>query len=185
MMVFQLADLSVKFRAIRLPSALSTMTTMKSVPLFLAAQILSFCVSTTQAADSQSVPPHADIASVQKTIIAIENSILDRWDSGDPMGFVDVSADDVTYFGPEMGRRIDGKKAFRDRLTPLIGKIHNPPRRMENPMVRVFGEIALLTFVDVYDFPNSKSIWNVTEVYRLEGNEWKLIHSQWSEAKEQ
>lgn len=184
-MVFQLADLSVKFRAIRLPSVLSTMTTMKSVPLFLAAQILSFCVSTTQAADSQSVPPHADIASVQKTIIAIENSILDRWDSGDPMGFVDVSADDVTYFGPEMGRRIDGKKAFRDRLTPLIGKIHNPPRRMENPMVRVFGEIALLTFVDVYDFPNSKSIWNVTEVYRLEGNEWKLIHSQWSEAKEQ
>jgi ketosteroid isomerase-like protein len=137
-----------------------------------------------------SATPHAenrplDISAAQQTVLARENAILDRWDNGDPMGFIDVAADDVTYFGPELGRRVDGKTAFRERLLPIVGKIHNPPRRMEAPMVRVYGEIAILTFVDVYDFPTAKSIWNVTEVYRLTDGEWKLIHSQWAEAKRQ
>ena len=113
------------------------------------------------------------------------NAVLDRWDNGDPMGFIDVSAEDVTYFGPEKPRRIDGRERFRQLLAPIVGHIHNPPRRMVEPMVRIRGDIALVTFVAVYDQLSSGGKWNVTEVYRHEGADWKLIHSHWAEAKGQ
>jgi hypothetical protein len=75
------------------------------------------------------------------------------------MGFIGVSAEDVAYFGPE--------RAWR----------------MVNPMVRVYGGIAMLTFVDVYDQLTTSGNWNVTEVYRLIEGDSKLIHSRWAEAR--
>src|SRR5207237_2413765 len=39
-------------------------------------------------------------ASVADTIIALERAALDRWGRGDPQGYIDTFAADITYFDP-------------------------------------------------------------------------------------
>jgi hypothetical protein len=41
-------------------------------------------------------------------IIALERAALDRWGAGDPSGYLEISAADVTYFDPFLERRVDG-----------------------------------------------------------------------------
>jgi hypothetical protein len=41
-------------------------------------------------------------------IIAMECEALDRWGKGDPRGFTEISAAEVTYYNPYTERRLDG-----------------------------------------------------------------------------
>jgi hypothetical protein len=42
------------------------------------------------------------------TIVALERGALDRWGRGDPQGYLDLYAREVTYFDPMREKRIDG-----------------------------------------------------------------------------
>ena len=75
----------------------------------------------------------------------MERSALDRWGKGDPWGFTEISADEVTYFDPATQRRLDGLEALRDFYAALEGKI-NIRYEMINPRVQVQGDTAVLTF---------------------------------------
>ena len=46
-------------------------------------------------------------------IIALERAALDRWGAGDPSGYLEISAPDVTYFDPFLERRLDGWRRWR------------------------------------------------------------------------
>jgi hypothetical protein len=128
--------------------------------------------------------PDAGDAEIRRLLLAREEAVLDRWDKGDPMGFVGNADESITYFDPGLEYRLDGLKAFSDYLSPARGKIRNPPRKIVAPEVRVFGETALVTYTDEYDFGDRRSLWHVTELYRRTSNGgWKLIHSHWSESK--
>jgi hypothetical protein len=121
---------------------------------------------------------------VGRILMAREEAVLDRWDNGDPTGFVANADESISYFDPSLEYRLDGLQAFSDYLSPLKGKIHNPPRKIVSPEVRVFGETALVTYTDEYAFDGRRSLWHVTEVYgRMKNGNWKLIHSHWSESK--
>jgi hypothetical protein len=37
---------------------------------------------------------------VQKTIIGLEKAALERWNHGDPSGYLELYAPDVVYFDP-------------------------------------------------------------------------------------
>ena len=121
--------------------------------------------------------------SIKILILAKENATLDRWYNGDPMGFIDNSWEDVTYFDPSLKARIDSIGAFKNLLTPIIGMIHIPAHKMEKPLVQVFGDIAILTFTDVFTIGENTARWHATEIYQRRGNDWKLIHSHWTESK--
>ena len=58
-------------------------------------------------------------ADVTATIIAVERATLDRWGKGDPQGFLEVYAPDVTYFDPFQDKRIDGHDAMTKLLLPF------------------------------------------------------------------
>jgi len=124
-----------------------------------------------------------NIDSVKSLILTKENATLHRWYNGDPMGFIDNSWDDVTYFDPSLKSRIDSIDAFKKLLTPIIGLVHIPTHRFDKPLVQVFGEIAILTFTDVFALDKDSSRWNVTEIYQCREKDWKLIHSHWTESK--
>jgi hypothetical protein len=122
-----------------------------------------------------------NVESIKSIILAKENATLDRWYNGDPMGFSDNSWEDVTYFDPSLTRRVDSIDAFREFLTPIIGKVHIPSHKFDKPLVRVFGDIAILTFTDVFIVEKDTVRWHATEIYQQRNNDWKLIHSHWTQ----
>jgi uncharacterized protein (TIGR02246 family) len=122
-------------------------------------------------------------------IIALERGALDRWGKGDPQGFLDLMAEDETYFDPMTDKRIDGREALRAYMAPFANKISIERVEIINSQVRRQGDIAVLTF-NLADYgaqfdggPKSTSRWNSTEVYQRIDGKWKIVHSHWSYTK--
>ena len=123
-------------------------------------------------------------------IIAMECAALDRWGKGDPWGFTEISADEVTYFDTGTERRVDGLTALKQLYTPREGKKKIERYDMINPKVQIHGSSAVLTFnlidhVPAGDGLTKEVLWNSTEVYCKLAGEWKIIHTHWSHTASQ
>ena len=62
-------------------------------------------------------------ADISATIIALEKAALDKWNQGDPGGYLDISADDVSYFDPFTEQRLDGLEALKKYYEPIKGQV--------------------------------------------------------------
>ncbi len=126
---------------------------------------------------------------VDEEIIALERGALERWGKGDPQGFVEIMADEETYFDPMTAKRVDGLDALRRYVAPFAGKISIERVEMVDPKVQRFGDAALLTF-NLVDYgaqlaggPKSTARWNSSELYKKIDGRWKIVHSHWSYTK--
>lgn len=130
---------------------------------------------------SLSKSTHADIA---KAIIALETEALERWNHGDPGGYLDISDEDVTYFDPFTEERLNGRETLRQYYEPIIGQIHVSKYEMPNPMVIATSHMAVLTF-NLHSYQGAEvHKWNCTEVYRLDHkDQWKIVQTHWSKVK--
>jgi ketosteroid isomerase-like protein len=123
---------------------------------------------------------------VMDTILKIEDSAMEEWRKGNPMRWIEISADDVLYIDPGLAAPIVGKEAYLQYLEPLKGKIFYDASEYVEPRVVVYGNMAVLTYNyhSLAKDQNGKlqrtSFWNTTEVYRQIGDEWKIIHTHWS-----
>jgi ketosteroid isomerase-like protein len=118
-------------------------------------------------------------------VIALERAALDRWGKGDPKGFLETYAPEITYFDTGTERRIDGHGAMTDYLRPFTGKIKIPRYEMIGAKVQRHGDVAVLTYNLRSEAvqPDGKQVtvrWNSTAVYARIGRRWKSIHSHWS-----
>jgi len=133
--------------------------------------------------------PQNDTATVKIEIIALERAALERWGKGDPQGYLELMAPDVTYFDPALEKRLDGLAAVKAYIIPFTGKIRIDSYEIVNPQVQRDGDVAVLTFnlIDSLKRPDrtEKIRWNSTEVYRRIEENWKIIHSHWSYIKPQ
>ncbi len=122
-------------------------------------------------------------------IIALERAALDRWGKGDPQGYLELMAEEMTYFDPTQESRVDGLQAMKDFIIPLTGKIKVDRYEMIKPHVQRDGNMAVLTYnlistVTPPDRPGPLNVrWNSTEVYRRIDGNWKIVHSHWSYIK--
>jgi hypothetical protein len=121
----------------------------------------------------------------EQMIIALEKSALRRWISGDPSGFIEISAPEVTYQDPFIERRIDGLEALKAYYEPIKGKVRADDFELLNPLVQVHGDMAALTFNYVswnHDQTGARreTRWNCTEVYARIGEKWRIVHTHWS-----
>lgn len=115
------------------------------------------------------------------TIIALEQAALDRWCTGDPSGFLEISAPDVVYFDPFLGARLDGLPALREYYESLRGTVSASRWEMKNPSVQLLDPAAVLTFDFASWGGNEDALrWHCTEVYRLSGERWEIIQTHWS-----
>ena len=142
-------------------------------PLLVFATAVALC----HAAGAQEFQP--------ETIIALERAALDRWGNGDPEGYLEIFADDVTYFDPTTQRRVDGIGAMRALSTPIKGLVKLTRYEIQNPDVYRRGDLAVLSFnLVTYGLrANGETVtsrWNTTEVYGLIGGKWKIVHSHFS-----
>jgi uncharacterized protein (TIGR02246 family) len=119
-------------------------------------------------------------------ILTLERAALDRWGAGDPGGYLDVYAEDVTYFDPVTAARIDGLEAMREYYRPWTGKIRVDRYEMLNSRVAVTGDMAVLTYnlinfvSDAVGAERLLNRWNSTAVYRRRDAVWRIVHSHWS-----
>jgi len=124
-----------------------------------------------------------------ETLVDLERGALERWGRGDPQGYLDIMASDLTYFDPMTAKRIDGQDALKQYFAPFTGKIKIEKIEMNDPKVQRSGDLAVLTF-NLVDYgaqmdggPKTTARWNATEVFQRLNGSWKIIHSHWSYVK--
>lgn len=126
----------------------------------------------------------AEDREISEKIIALEKAALERWMNGDVYGYLELYADDVTYFDPMLEKRLDGLNELTKLYEPWQGKIKASNYEVIAPEVQADKSMAVLTFNLVSSVGETTYKWNCTEVYRKEkGGEWKIIHSHWSSTK--
>jgi ketosteroid isomerase-like protein len=117
-------------------------------------------------------------------VIALERSALDEWSQGNTLGYIDISADDVTWFNftPGQQLRSEGLEAVTNFLAPLAEGIPLHTYELVDPKVQVYGDTAILTFhwrastTDGEDMPR----WKATSVYHWNAGTWRMVHAHWS-----
>ncbi len=123
----------------------------------------------------------------ESAILAQERRALDRWAQGHPLGYVDIDADDVTYFDDIAAqRRIDGIAALRDYFASLEGKIPAHRYELVDPKVQIYGDTGILTLRYEPSTTDGEPLtpWKATSVYRRTAGEWRIVHAHWSMVKE-
>lgn len=113
-------------------------------------------------------------------ILSLERDALERWSQGDPDGFLDLSAADVSYFDPFNPGRLDGLAALSSLYEEIRGRIHIERFEMIAPRVQIAGEVAVLTYRFDSHGSEGSMHWNTTEVYRRSPDGWKIIHTHWA-----
>ena len=124
-----------------------------------------------------------ETATAAKDILALERAALDRWGKGDPDGFLEINAEDVSYFDPFLEQRLDGLRNLTDWYGEIRGKIKIDRDEIIEPRVQMIGDAAILTYRFVSQGSEGIARWNATEVYQRFGAQWKIVHSHWSFTK--
>ena len=123
---------------------------------------------------------------IMDKILKLEDSAMEEWRKGNPMRWVEISADGIIYIDPALTAPIVGKEAYFQYLEPLKGKIFYDASEYVKPLVALYGDTAVLTYNyhSLSKGPEGQrqrtSFWNTTEIYRLIDGEWKIIHTHWS-----
>lgn len=141
-------------------------------PLILFLLVMTFNSAYSQESDS-----------ISKVIIKIEKTALERWNTGDPSGFLEISAKDVVYFDPFTEQRLDGLEKLTKLYNSLRGQIKVEKYDMINPNVQAVKNMAVLTYNLISVSGDSIQKWNCTEVYRIDHKKWKIIQTHWSLTK--
>jgi uncharacterized protein (TIGR02246 family) len=123
---------------------------------------------------------------MEETILSLEKQAMERWRNGDPSGFVEISAEDITYVDPGLTKPILGLEEFEAYMKSLEGKIHYQGSEFIDPRIVVAGDAAVLS----YNYRSSvmapegtiigQTPWNATEVYFRREAQWRIVHTHWS-----
>jgi ketosteroid isomerase-like protein len=118
---------------------------------------------------------------IPEVILSLESAALERWGKGDPGGFLAITAPDVVYFDPYIGKRIDGRAALEEYYRAIWGKVFFDRFELLDPCVQVEGDLAVLTFNYVSYRAGVPDRWNCTEVFRRDGQgTWSIVQTHWS-----
>lgn len=124
---------------------------------------------------------------VEETVIAFENDALDQYAQGNPLGFSQHVADDITYVDDNGAyTRIEGIEAFNNYLNSLVGIIPQHQYKMVDPLVQVYGDVAILTYqwhskIDTI----SGQPWKASSIYHFNDSTWQMVHAHWSPMTEE
>lgn len=120
---------------------------------------------------------HENIAT---KIIALETAALEKWNKGNPSGYLELYSPDFTYFDPFLEKRLDGFDKIEALYEEMRGKVRVDKYEIIEPVVQATDEMAVLTYNLISYTEEGVYKWNCTEVYKLVANEWKIIHNHWS-----
>ena len=126
---------------------------------------------------------------MNETVLSLEKAAIERWRSGDPWGWAEISAEEIIYMDPGLTKPIAGLEEYKAYLKQFEGKINYQGSEFIDPKVVVVGDMAVLT----YNYRStittlgvtgiSQTLWNTTEVYFRLGGQWRIVHTHWSYVK--
>ncbi|MGA2490181.1 MAG: nuclear transport factor 2 family protein [Anaerolineales bacterium] len=126
---------------------------------------------------------------MEEIILSLEKGAMERWRNGDPWGWAEISAEEVTYVDPGLTKPIDSLEEYKAYLKQLEGNIHYQGSEFIDPKVVVVGDAAVLS----YNYRSSiltpegtiisQTPWNATEVYFRMDGQWRIVHTHWSYVK--
>lgn len=127
-----------------------------------------------------------DKQKVFDTLLAQDKAAFERWYQGDPFAYLDIMADEVTYFSPFANSILDGKSTVYAAIAPAEGQIHSPGFAVIDPKIQLGENIAVLTFIlsELDEGGVQTAGWKVTEVCRQVGDNWRIIHLHYSAVAE-
>ena len=124
-----------------------------------------------------------DKRSISETIIALEKEAMQAWIKGDPTPFLELYSKDFSYFDPDQQLRLDGFDKIKELYESMRGTVLMDNFEMINPLVQLSDSMAVLSYnLNIY---LGEMLWevNFTSVYRLENDQWKVIHCHVSQTK--
>lgn len=125
-----------------------------------------------------------DSGLLSQKIINTEKAALEKWNNGNPSGFLELCAEDVVYFDPFTEKRLNGLDKLTELYESIRGQINVERYDMIDPKVQSVDNMAVLTYNLIsYTETGSGEKWNCTEVYRLDNKQWKIIQTHWSFTK--
>lgn len=114
-------------------------------------------------------------------ILKMEIAALEEWNKGNPSAYLEIYADDITYFDPFQEKRIDGLDKMKAFYESLRGASRIIKYEIIDPVVNGSQKMAVLSYNLISHTDENVYKWNCTEVYRLqEDNKWKIVHNHWS-----
>ena len=123
---------------------------------------------------------------MEATILSLEKAAMERWRKGDPWGFTEISAAEVTYFDTGTAQRINGLEALKAEYAQREGKIYYDVVDFIDPRLQASGDMAVLfyRFLSTWLNPDGsvshRTPWNCSEVYMRIKDQWRIIHTHWS-----
>lgn len=133
----------------------------------------------------------AKASKITEAILDVERSANERWNTGDCNGYLEAYSEDITYFDPASERLLVGRNSVEAHIRKLYKNPHIVRSEYRNPAVTVSddGNLSVLSYnlrnfvADEAGGEKLHANWNTTEVYRLIGGEWRIVHSHWSFAQ--
>lgn len=114
----------------------------------------------------------------------LRTALVPYFGESDPSGYVEMYANNITYFDPWCDGKLAGDAA-REHLMGMAGSIPLLGYEIMNPSVDVAGNAAVLTLNMQLLDPESGTqvaVWNTTQVHDLAASGWPLVHAHWSYA---
>lgn len=123
---------------------------------------------------------------IEEQILALETAALDRWNTGDPDGYLDLYDEDITYFDPMQENRIDGHDKMAAFYQPARGNVSVTNYELIAPLVQVTGgDSAVLSYQLLTVSQLGEFRFNCSQVYSRKNGKWKIVHSHYAMAKPQ
>lgn len=120
---------------------------------------------------------------MDEIIFALEKGAMERWRKGDPLGWAEISAEDVIYIEPGLAVPIVGLEAYTAYLQQVKGKIHYEFSEFIDPKIVRIGDAAVLSYnyrSKNVESAKDQNLWNASEVYFRRDGQWKIVHTHWS-----
>jgi len=119
-------------------------------------------------------------------LLALEAGAMERWRQGDPYGFIEISAPEVTYFDTGTPARLNNLAELKAEYKKRENKIFYDVMEFIAPRVQVYGDAAVLfyrffsTVLNRDGTVKSRTPWNCTEVFAKKEGRWRIVHTHWS-----
>jgi ketosteroid isomerase-like protein len=150
--------------------------------MIIAILILTFPLFLVSCTPKQELPTEDEAAAAIMEKIKAAN---DRWASGDPTGFLDCAAPDITWMD-DLGATypVQGYDSLKTYLESFKGQIPPHQHELQVPMFQNYGDMVIVTYRYQATFDGEvQAPWKVTSVYRYKDGDWLSVHENWTEVK--
>lgn len=106
----------------------------------------------------------------------------DKWASGDPSGFVETAANDITWMDDLAAQfPVSSKDSLKAYLENFQGMIPPHEHKLSDMIFQYYDDIVIITYRYTGTFDGEPADpWKVTSVYKFNDGDWFSVHENWT-----